>query len=62
MDGWHQYFSSQILERGYNYYQLDLVKIINSSKEFIEANVEGSGFYSLRINLKDGDIKSMYCN
>ena len=41
---------------------MDLVKIINSSKEFIEANVEGSGFYSLRINLKDGDIKSMYCN
>ena len=59
---WKQYFPTQILERGYNYYKLDAVEIINSSKCHIDANVEGYNLYKLRITFENDNIMSMFCS
>lgn len=59
---WNQYFSTRILNRGYDYYQINAVRVLNSSSEFIEANVMGSSLYNVRINFIEDEIVSMYCN
>ena len=59
---WNQYFSGKILDRGYDYYQINAVRISDSSSEFIEADVMGSSLYNVRINFIEGEIESMYCN
>ena len=59
---WNQYFSTRILDRGYDYYQINAVRVLNSSSEFIEANVMGSSLYNVRINFIEDEIVSLYCN
>lgn len=59
---WQKYFSSQILERGYDYFKDNRIEIINASNESIDANVDGYRQYNLRISFNNNDIRSMFCN
>ncbi|MBO4515931.1 SWIM zinc finger family protein [bacterium] len=59
---WQKYFSDIILERGFNYYNMGAVEILNATKDYIDANVMGYNLYNLRIKFKDNKIESMYCN
>ena len=59
---WELYFKNIILERGYDYYQMNAVEIINASNRSIDAKVIGSDAYDVRINFKNRKIKSMYCS
>ena len=59
---WELYFKNIILERGYDYYQMNAVEIINASNRSIDAKVIGSDAYDVRINFKNREIKSMYCS
>ena len=62
MKNWQKYFATEILERGLNYYKSNAVRIYNSSNTCIDAQVAGSIIYDLRIDFKDSQIDSMYCN
>ncbi len=62
MDGWRKYFEDRILERGLDYYESNVVRIYDYSKDHIDAQVAGSRIYDVRINIKDSKIQSMYCN
>lgn len=44
---WELYFKNIILERGYDYYQMDAVEIINASNRSIDAKVIGSDAYDV---------------
>ena len=59
---WQKHFESKILNRGYDYYKSNAVRIYNHSNESVEAQVAGTSIYNLKINFKDSQIKSMYCN
>ena len=59
---WELYFKSIILERGYDYYQMNAVEILNASKNAVEANVMGRASYDVRISLRDDNITFMYCS
>ena len=59
---WKKHFESQILERGYDYYNFDAVDILKVTNRSIDANVMGSNPYLLRINIKNDNIESMYCD
>ena len=59
---WELYFKNIILERGYDYYQMNAVEIINASNRSIDAKVIGSDAYDVRINFKNREIKSMQCS
>src|SRR5690625_3604755 len=59
---WHQTFSGVILSRGLDYHHRGLVKILDISKDFIEASVYGSHVYHVKIKLKDGKITYMKCD
>ena len=56
---WELYFKNIILERGYDYYQMNAVEIINASNRSIDAKVIGSDAYDVRINFKNREIKLM---
>ena len=62
MTDWENYFSNVILERGYDYFEMNTVEIINASNKSIDAKVIGSDAYDVRINFKNREIKSMYCS
>ena len=59
---WRKHFGSAILERGYNYFKSNAVRIYTHSNDCVEAKVAGTRIYDLRINFKDSQIQSMYCN
>ena len=62
MTDWENYFSNVILERGYDYFEMNTVEIINASNKSIDAKVIGSDAYDVRISFKNREIKSMYCS
>lgn len=59
---WESLFKSHILERGYDYYVDDKVKIISVDEHKIEACVDGSEDYNVEINIDDGNIIAMECD
>ena len=61
MKNWKGYFEDKILSRGRDYYESRAVRIYKSAQTHVDAQVAGSIFYDVRINLKDSKIKSMYC-
>ena len=62
MKSWKKHFTGTILDRGLDYYDSNAVRIYDYSPDFIDAQVAGTNIYELRINFKDSDIASMYCN
>ena len=59
---WERLFKSRILERGYDYYTDERVRINNIDEHRIEACVEGSEAYDVVIDIEDGNILSMECS
>ena len=59
---WEHLFRSHILERGYDYYLEDRVCNLRYSDQKIEAVVEGSEDYEVKILLSDGEISHMSCS
>ena len=59
---WKDYFEKHILERGFDYYKSNAVRIYDYCCDEIEAQVAGSEIYNVVINFKDSDITSMYCD
>lgn len=47
MTDWENYFSNIILERGYDYFEMNTVEIINASNRSIDAKVIGSDAYDV---------------
>lgn len=62
MEDWEDLFQPHILERGYNYYQMDLVSNLHQNEELITATVRGSTDYDVRIKLDGGDVEDMFCD
>ena len=62
MDDWENYFKTEILERGQDYYDINAVRIYTYSSNHVEAQVAGSRVYNVMINFKDSQIDSMYCD
>lgn len=59
---WMKLFPARILFRGQEYCDSELVKITSADDGRIEAVVEGSESYSVRIDLEDGEAKQMRCD
>ena len=59
---WMKLFPARILYRGQEYCDSELVKITSADDGRIEAVVEGSESYSVRIDLEDGEAKQMRCD
>ncbi len=59
---WKNHFQEIILERGENYYKSDRVIEFNHDGDHIDAKVLGYEPYNVRINFKNNEIDSMYCD
>lgn len=59
---WKKLFKPHILERGLDYYESELVKIERVNETGIEAFVEGTDQYSVRIVLQKGHVTDMDCD
>ena len=59
---WERFFQGHILDRGYDYYCDGRVSGLHFSEDKIEALVEGSEDYVVRIFLKDGEVSRMFCS
>ena len=59
---WEYLFQRHILERGFDYYLEDRVSSFHLSDKTIEAVVEGSDDYRVKIRLGDSGISDMSCS
>jgi len=59
---WEDLFQGKILERGWDYYIEGKVGKLEVTDERISAVVKGSEYYYVDIDLKQGEIKEMYCS
>ena len=59
---WEHLFQDHILERGFDYYLDDRVRNLRISDKSIEAVVEGSEDYVIKISLSDGKVAHMFCS
>ena len=59
---WKKLFSPQILSRGWEYYDAELVTIDSMDEEYIEATVEGTEPYEVTIVLENGSVRDMSCS
>ena len=59
---WEHLFQRHILDRGFDYYLDDRVSDFNLSDKAIEAVVEGSEDYRVKILFGDGEIAGMTCS
>ena len=59
---WKKLFAPHILSRGEEYYESELVEIGTMDEESIEAAVEGTDTYSVKIALKNNHVVRMLCD
>ena len=59
---WEEYFEPHILERGRNYARKGAVKHISKNEDVIEAIVEGSEYYKVKIRFNGHHIIESYCS
>lgn len=59
---WQRLFEEHILERGYLYYQQDLVKDFEHDDDYIQAIVRGSEEYEVYIDIDGDEILDMNCS
>lgn len=59
---WKYLFKEAVLDRGFDYYERDLVKNIHLNRNFVSSIVMGSVNYEVRIDMEDGHIRDMYCD
>ena len=60
--GWQKLFTPRILDRGFEYYESELVTLEAVDGHAIEATVEGTEPYSVEIFLKEGHVLQMECD
>ena len=58
---WENDFQEKILDRGYDYFQRDLVKVTENKKTHISASVTGSEIYHVEIELFSDEIEYLSC-
>lgn len=58
---WENDFQEKVLNRGYDYFQKNLVKVTKSTKSFILANVTGSEIYHVELGRFADEIEYMSC-
>ena len=59
---WHRLFAPQILSRGQEYYDAELVNICRAGETEIEAVVEGTERYRVAVYLREGQVTEMDCD
>lgn len=59
---WEDWFQSKILDRGYDYFERDLVKNFKIRGNKITAQVDGTKSYNVEITLKNDSIVDAYCD
>ena len=59
---WEEYFEPQVLERGRNYARKGAVKHITKNGDKIEAIVEGSEYYKVKLRFDGHHISESYCS
>lgn len=59
---WQRLFAPQILSRGQEYYDAELVNICRAEETEIEATVEGTERYHVEITLREGRVMDMNCD
>ena len=59
---WEDYFEPHILERGWRYAKSGAVQHITRKKDVIEAVVEGSEYYKVKINYDGHYVLNAYCS
>ena len=59
---WEEYFEPHILERGRSYARKGAVQFINKQGDTIEAVVEGSEYYKVKIRFEGNLIYESYCS
>jgi len=59
---WERLFQRHILDRGYDYYMDERVNDLSFSDKTIEAVVEGSEEYAVKIMLSDEKVTDMFCS
>ena len=59
---WENYFEPHILERGWQYARSGAVHHIIRKKDVIEAVVEGTEFYKVKINYDGHYVRDAYCS
>lgn len=59
---WQRLFAPQILSRGQEYYDAELVNICRAEETEIEAAVEGTERYHVEITLREGRVMDMNCD
>ena len=58
---WENDFQDKILNRGYDYFQRDLVKVTENKNTHISASVTGSEIYHVEIELFSDEIEYLSC-
>lgn len=58
---WENDFQEKVLNRGYDYFQKNLVKVTKSTESFILANVMGSEIYHVELRRFADEIEYMSC-
>ena len=59
---WEKHFEPHILNRGWDYYDDELVEIEHMDERFILASVEGTETYTVEIALDNGHVTEMMCD
>ena len=59
---WEEYFEPHILERGRSYARRGAVKYISKHEDALEAIVEGSEYYKVKIHFDGNRISEKYCS
>ena len=59
---WEEYFEPHILERGRSYARRGAVKYISRHEDTIEAIVEGTEYYKVKIRFSGCRIAESYCS
>lgn len=59
---WEDVFQSQILDRGYDYYQRGLVTNLKRTSDGVQATVKGSKTYHVTVSVQNGQVVDAECN
>lgn len=62
MDNWKKLFRPIILERGLDYYEMGAVTHVTAVENGFHAFVEGTRDYKVRIEIKEGEVRSLWCS
>ncbi|MFD1550360.1 SWIM zinc finger family protein [Levilactobacillus fuyuanensis] len=59
---WEDVFQSQILDRGYDYYQRGLVTNLKQTSDGVQATVKGSKAYHVTVSVQNEQVVDAECN